>query len=284
MAALAATNKLFLSDYMEIDNFSDFFKLKDPNTDFWLLFKVSSYERLEKMRKGLLYMNSLEYFSSLEDEEDIALRVDAREKVFGVLRAGPNEQGFSTLSLKVGGEEVDLGSEAVLTAEFPKPKNSMIFCMGALADGENGSMPWEVDNKVNFDPQFLKFGSHLLLISKPKEFGDRLSKAILNNKNIFGSKLFSGGYGLVDYRKLDHYSGSIGLFTKDLEYSWQLEYRLAFGVEDHCLNEQGAFEFNIGDISDISEIVPVQALIDEPLSIKRRAFKKVGDTYKQISG
>lgn len=270
---------------MKVENLNKPFLAEDPKKNFWLLFKVASYERLLQMQKGLLYMNSLEYFSTLEDEEDIALRLDEKEKVFGILRAGLNEKKFSTLSLKVGDEkEIDLGSEAIFTAEFPKPKNTMIFCMGALADDESGRMPGEVDDKVYFDPKFLEFGEHILLITKPKDFGERISQEIASNKQLFSSELFNSSYGLVKYEQLENYSGPIGLFIKDEKYSWQLEYRVAFGAEDHCLNENGALEFNIGDISDISHIMPVQALIDEPLTIKRRMYKKTGDTYEQISG
>ncbi|TKB47365.1 hypothetical protein FCL40_16060 [Ferrimonas sediminicola] len=237
------------------------------------------------MQKGLLYMNSLEYFSTLEDEENIALRVDEKEKIFGILRAGSNDKFFSTISLRVGdGKEIDLGSDAILTADFPRPKNTMIFCMGALSDDENGRMPGEVDDKVHFDPRFLEFGSHILIITEPREFGERISVAISNNKNLFGSKLFNSGCGLVKYEQLEKYSGPIGLFIKDEKYSWQLEYRVAFGAEDNCLNTGGALEFNIGDISDISHIMPIQALLDEPLSIKRRTYRKTGNANGPISG
>lgn len=263
-----------------------FFVDEPPRQEFWLLFKVSSYERLRHMQKGTLYMNSLEYFSSLEDEESLALRVDELEKVYGVLRAGPSDKGYSTISFKIGdiGEEIDLGPDAVLTAEFPRPKNTMLFCMGALADGQDGFIPGEIEDQIIFDKRFLEFGSHLLLISQPKEFSDRINKAIEKEAGAFGSELFHNGFGLVDYKPLDSYSGPIGLYTKDLKYSWQMEFRISFGVEDQSLNEKGAYELAIGDISGISQILPVQALIDEPLRVKRRTFKKVGDAYEQING
>ncbi len=270
---------------MKTENLNTPFLAEDPKNDFWLIFKVSSFERLLQMQKGLLYMNSLEYFSTLEDEENIALRVDEKEKVFGTLRAGSNKKGFSTISLKIGDKkEIDLGSEAILTLEFPRPENTMIFCMGALSDDENGHMPGEVDDKIHFDSKFLEFGSHILIITNPMEFGKRISAAIDDNKDLFSSEFFNSGHGLVKYKELEEYSGPIGLFIKDKKYSWQLEYRIAFGAEDHCLNSKGALEFNIGDISDISQITPVQALLDEPISIKRRTYKKTGNTYEQIIG
>lgn len=63
-----------------------------------------------------------------------------------------------------------------------------------------------------------------------------------------------------------------------------MEFRISFGVEDYFLNQNGAFELEIGDISDISNIIPVQALIDEPFCFKRRTFIKAGDGYEQVNG
>lgn len=247
------------------------------------MFKVATYERLVEMQKGLLYMNSLEYFSSLRDEESLALRKDEFERVYGIWRAGPNEKGYSTLSIKIGErEEIDLGPKAVMTASFPHPKNYMLFCMGALADGPDGLIPGELQDKVYFDTRFLQFGSHLLLISNAKEFSRRISEAISRESGVFGAKFFHDGYGLVKYKNLENCSGPIGIYTKDVKYSWQRELRICLGVEDHRLNNRGAYEMQVGDISDISQIIPVQALLDEPLSVKRRAYVKVGEKYEQV--
>jgi len=264
----------------------NFFEDKPPRKDFWLLFKVSTRERLIQMQKGLLYMNSLDYFSNLKGEESLPLRTDELESVYGMLRAGPNSQGYSTLSLKIGEseKEVDLGPEAVLTARFPRPKNYMLFCMSSFADGPDGRIPGESDGKLYLDKRFLHFGSHLLLISNPSAFGDRISKAISSERGIFGSKFFHEGFGLVDYKALEHHSGPKGLYTKDSKYAWQRELRFAFGVQDHLLNKHGAYEFNIGDLSDITQIVSVQAMIDEPMQLKRRSFRMVNGKPELVKG
>ncbi|MFT3850330.1 MAG: hypothetical protein QM739_17145 [Propionivibrio sp.] len=117
-----------------------------PQTSLWLPFKVSSYERLAQMQEGLLYMNSLHYFATLPGEEDFALRRDELESVYGIWRAGPRDQGHATLSIRIGesSQEIDLGSNATLKAEFPRPKNTMLFCMSAFADGPDGRLPGQV--------------------------------------------------------------------------------------------------------------------------------------------
>lgn len=255
-----------------------------PQTSLWLPFKVSSQERLAQMREGLLYMNSLHYFATLPGEEHLALRRDELESVYGIWRAGPREQGLARLTISIGDcrQEIDLGSNATLKVEFPQPKNTMLFCMSAFADGPDGRLPGQVDDKVYLDERFLQFGSHILLITAPTEFSKRINAALSRANGIFGSRLFHGGYGLVSYKPLENYSGPIGLYTKDSKYDWQREFRIAFGAEAHLLNTVGAYEFNIGDISDISQIVGVQALIDEPLTIRRQCYRKVGNNYELL--
>lgn len=87
-----------------------------PNENFWLLFKVSSKQRLEQMQKGLIYMNSLDYFSSLKGESNMDVRGDPHENIHGVLRAGPNDNGHSELWIKIGDKEFNLGKKVCLSA------------------------------------------------------------------------------------------------------------------------------------------------------------------------
>jgi hypothetical protein len=262
----------------------DFFVDKPPQKTCWLMFKAASLERLHQMRSGLLYMNSLEYFSGLPGEESLALRKDELEAVYGVLRAGPVPGGEAKFLLKIGdGKEIDLGPTAVLTARYPRPKNYMLFCMGAFADGKDGAIPGERDGQLHFDSRFLSFGSHMLLITNAPEFGRRLSGAIAQTSGLFRSDYFHEGYGLVEYKDLATYSGAKGLFTKDTRFSWQNEYRLVLGAEDHLLNQHGGLELQIGSIADISQIVPIQALLDTPISVTRRSFRMVDGKPELLS-
>lgn len=259
---------------------------RTPRRNPWLLFKVGHLDHLLALQQGLIYMNSLEYFSSLSGEEHIALRKDELEKVYARYKAGHVGDRVQVLEMSVShGEHVktmNLGDGAVMTIYFPRPSNVMLYCMSAFADDETGKIPGEVDGEIRLDERFLRFGSHLLLIRKANEFAKRLNSAIAKHPTIYNSEFFEGGYGLVDYLKLDEHSGNIGLFRKDLIYSWQNEFRICFGVMNETLNSLGAFELNIGDISDISQIIPVQTLINEPLELTRRIFKKDGDKYIQV--
>jgi len=233
-------------------------------------------------------MNSIEYFSKLQGEESISLRKDSLEKVYATFKAGKSEKGIRKLLFVVDDNgakrEIEAGENAVLTINFPDPENVMIFCMGALADDSSGIIPGEVDGTYEFEKKFCEFGDHILLITNPREFSNRINRSLKMEENAFGSSFFEGGYGLVDYVELDGHSGNVGLFRKGISYSWQREFRISFGINNEALNERGAYEFDVGSITDISQIIKLQSLIDEPLSIKRTLLKKVDGEYVEIDG
>lgn len=89
---------------------------------------------------------------------------------------------------------------------------------------------------------------------------------------------------MVEYKTLENYSGPKGLYTKDIKYSWQSELRIAFGVEDHLLNQHGAYELNIGDLTDITRIIRVQDWVDTPINVKRRAYRMVDGKTELVKG
>lgn len=265
------------------------FEPHQPDKNVIFTFKVGSKSRLEKMRKGLIYMNSLNYFSSIEENTSISLRRDPLEKTYSRATAGKTEKGHSRLMLSVGdagkNNTVDLGENAVVTMEYGEPDNIMIFCMSAFyfSNDGDGKISGEVNGTLPLDKRFLEFGSHILVIRNVSEFANRLNDAISSNSNVYWSENLHEMYGVVEYKDLKLYSGHIGLFRKDLEYKWQREFRICFGVHNKGLNKEGAFELNIGSLSDITEIISVQAMLDKPLTFKRTLVKKDGDKYTEVA-
>jgi len=259
-----------------------------PNRNAWLLFKVGSLEHLTAMQHGLLYMNSLAYFAKLENELAGGLRGDPLESILGRIYGGPAGKYFHKFTLRIGGgneaKEFDVSNNAVLTVEVPDPPNVMIFCFSALADDETGRIPGESNGELWLDKRLLGFGSHMLLIRNAPALSARITDAISKNPYLYSSKYFQGGYGLVEYVDLEHFSGNIGLFRKDKEYSWQHEFRFCLGVRNEALNPVGAFEFQIGDISDITVLLPLESILQKPFTIERRMVKKVGNEYVDVEG
>jgi hypothetical protein len=238
------------------------------------------------LRNGLLYMNSVSYFASIENEGAADLRGDPDEPVIARLRGGEIGSLRYTLKIHVGEgddrKEFDVTASAELTAQVASPDNVMVFCLSALADDETGRIPGEQNGEFVLDPRFSEFGSHLLLIRSAPEFSARISQAIARTSHLYSSKYFQGGYGLVQYVDFPDRSGNYGLFRKAERFSWQREFRLVLGARAEALNSKGALELQIGDISDIAELVPATAFVEHPVKITRSFVKKVGDRFVEI--
>jgi hypothetical protein len=139
------------------------------------------------------------------------------------------------------------------------------------------------NGSLKFSERFREFGTHVLRITNPSEFFRRFSQVIAAHPYLYGSPFFEGGYGQVDYVDFTHYNGPIGLFRKPVEYAWQREYRLCLGAEAEALNDRGGLELNIGDLSDITQIIPVESFTTHPVTIIPRRYKIVDGKPVQIT-
>ncbi len=260
----------------------DFIPDRDPNRQCWMLFKVAPLNRAIDLQKGLLYMNSVDFFSNLEDEEHVALRRDEIEKTYAVFKSCRKGNIVHELAVQTSSGELVLKEGTEITLDLPNPKNIMLYCFGSLADGPDHLIPGEKNGEVWLDDKFKNFGDHVLLITNPLEFSKRLNAAIKSHNHLYSSEFFEGGYGQVDYVDMSDHVGQIGLFRKDLKYAWQREFRICFGAEKEALNDNGALELRIGDISDITNIVPIEQFVGYPFQLKRRAYKKINGEYVLI--
>lgn len=256
-----------------LELFKDDYK---PNKRYALLMKVSSYENIKKMQSGLLYMNSLDYFSNLRGETGIQVRSDELESTFAKFIAG-NKNANRRIELElshpsVGKLRVPKGTE--VTIGVPNSKNVFIFCMTCIEQNEDGTLKNMVNgDKFYFDRRMKKFGSHVLVIRDAHEFFKRYSKAINKTNEFYIDNLMDEGCGTVTYKNLRNHQGKIGLFLKDKKYSWQREYRFVLGANESALNKRGALELDIGNISDISTIVETRRLITVPITAKHEKMK-----------
>ncbi|ENC9558249.1 hypothetical protein ACSZMY_00250 [Aeromonas hydrophila] len=260
--------------------FLDIFKNDRPQLkQYWVLMKVAPLERLLQMQKGLLYMNSLDYFSSLKGEDGLKVRSDEIESIYAQFHAGTLKNGHRIeMSLNIpdfGDFDIPRGTK--ISVGVPSSKNVFLYCMTCIADSNI------VDDTYYMDRRMTKFGSHTLVINNSAEFFARYTKAINNNPDIYLHKHMDGGCGLIDYIRMSKHSGKIGLFIKDKAYSWQKEYRFVLGAKDEALNQNGALELNIGDISDITKIVKTKDFINSPGKVtKRPVYRETNGTYKFV--
>lgn len=258
---------------------------RTPNRQCWMLFKVANLDRLQALQRGLLYMNSVDYFASLEGEVGAALRRDELEDVYLKLSSGIRNGVVSELALQIEGQdEFVLGPETIMTLNLPRPETVMVYCFGSVSATPDGQIPGLDDGLLRFSERFREFGTHVLRITNLAEFSRRLSLAVTNHPHLYNSPFFEGGYGQVDYVDFTDYSGSIGLFRKPIDYAWQREYRICYGAQSEALNDRGALELNIGDLSDITEITSLEKFIAHPMSVIARRYKSVDGIPVQISG
>jgi hypothetical protein len=254
-----------------------------PNKQSWMLFKVANLDRLQALQRGLLYMNSVDYFAKLEGEAGAALRRDELENVYLKLSSGIRDGVVSELALQVEGhDEIVLNPETIMSLHLPRPATVMVYCLGCVSAGHDGQI-WGLDNgMLQFSEHFREFGTHVLRITNHAEFSRRLSQAVATHPHLYNSPFFESGYGQVDYVDLSDYSGPIGLFRKPIEYAWQREYRLCFGAEPEALNDRGALELNIGDLSDITQIITVESFTSNPMTLIQRSYRIIEGKHVQV--
>lgn len=254
-----------------------------PDRNVWLLFKVGAHEHMAAMQRGLLYMNSVTYFARFEEEEPDALRGDPEEPLLARIRCGAQGKRYHQLILQIGkGEETkafDVSENATLTAIVPSPENVMMFCFSALADDESGKIPGEANGELRLDARLLEFGTHIVIIRDSRALSHRINLAIQQHPNLYSSKYFQGGFGRVKYVDATGGPETLGLFRKARKYGWQQEFRFILGARPQSLNSSGALELEIGDISDITQLIPLESFLRTPINLKRRLFRKIGDQY-----
>lgn len=205
--------------------------------DYRLFIKFGAKEHLERMQKeGHFFCNTITYFSKLEDNN---VRGDKFESTFNfqygenlILKlkdANSSEAGWKKLKVP----------KMLFQKYYDEPLGSL-FCMSAFQ-----LSPTQDVKIFSFDEKFYDY-KYALLVYNQVEFFERLKKA--------GEKLKHRICGdLVEYLDLHKYSGERTLLQKDVTYSWQEEYRIIIYTDKHL--QIDPFEFFIGNIEDISEII-----------------------------
>jgi len=201
-----------------------------------LLVKFGAKEHLERMqKKGILYCNTITYFSTIEDEH----RGDPFESV-NKLQYREN----TVIQLKLANDPMsewkNLNLTRMLYRETCKEPLGTLFCMSAFK-----LTPTKDISIFHFDKRFLDF-RYALIILRQDIFIQRLQEAL--------SKLnFKTCINIVEYLHLHKYSGEKNLFQKNIKYSWQEELRIIFYTNKY--KKYDPFEFSIGNFEDTSEII-----------------------------
>lgn len=227
-------------------------------------------------------MNSVQFFSDMVGESSTGLRSDILEKNYLKFHSQIEGERVGELIFDVGGESVSAGENANLYLDLPAPADIFLFCMAGLADGPEGLIPGEASGEVMLSERFTEFGDHVLVVKNNAEFSSRLNAAIAKHPGLYSSDFYEGGHGQVEYVDMHRHSGIVGLFRKDMEYAWQREYRFCVGATSDAKNSKGALELDIGDISDISQIIPTDKFVSSPISLRRGVIENINGVLRHI--
>lgn len=227
--------------------------------DGWsMLMKFGSEKNLRKLQAGQLYMKNLKYYVDLEkttDDEDVGDKYDGQMMLQDV---------------KITMYTVDTHE---FIAQFDAPSASMnlgylgcpVLCMFMFDYRNHVEERLEGENfivKYQFTEEQLKkmpnFGDSVLIIKNGDEFVNRVKKGLLNAGYGFTrDHVQYYGFNNVEHFKQVQKDNSRIAFWKREKYLYQQEYRfLVYDfVDDYLL-------VDIGDISDITDIVKTEKLLN----------------------
>lgn len=207
------------------------------------LIKFQKLERIQSLREGHLYAKYLQYYRDLEKEtgdEDIGDEFDAMLHI---------NQGF--VHRPDTGETIEVKDVLIQTHD----SNDFVFCMFGI----NPSL-----QVFNFSEEqkerMLKFGDTALVITDSAEFKKRVFEAARRES-------YDIHFGAAQYYEpsVDWVNMFVSLlkgmwniaFWKRKKYSYQQEERFVFTPG----NGMDHIELDIGDISDISIIIPSETIL-----------------------
>ena len=207
-----------------------------------LFLKLGSEENiLDLFENGTIYMNTIEYFRKVEDEE---LRGDKYEGVSKVINSLPG-------TFKIPGIDREFNYVKVHLKESYKEVLGNIYSLYAIS---SKGFPNPLDFK--FDERNLRFGTHGVMIKDLPLFFNKIENELKKNNLKFS-------HGFVDYYDKEEVSREITLFEKPLEFEHQKEFR--FYVENDKIKP---IKIQIGSMKDYAEILKIEDILELKLEVK----------------
>ena len=207
-----------------------------------LFLKLGSEKNiLDLFENGTIYMNTIEYFRKVEDEE---LRGDKYEGVSKVINSLPG-------TFKIPGIDREFNYVKVHLKESYKEVLGNIYSLYAIS---SKGFPNPLDFK--FDERNLRFGTHGVMIKDLPLFFNKIENELKKNNLKFS-------HGFVDYYDKEEVSREITLFEKPLEFEHQKEFR--FYVENDKIKP---IKIQIGSMKDYAEILKIEDILELKLEVK----------------
>ena len=209
------------------------------------LIKFQSAERIKSLRQGHLYAKTLGYYRKLEEETGDADIGDGFEAMLHVNKG--------QLINKSTGEVHELNDTLLRTMR----SDDFVFCMfGIYPKTEVFEFSAEQREKL------LSFGDTALLILDSEEFINRVKQAATKNglEVYFDAAQYYNPSEDIGNIWISLFKGmwKVALWKRE-SYRYQQEVRFVFLSEDASKDH---VELDIGDISQISEILPSASILE----------------------
>ena len=202
-----------------------------------LLIKLGSKEHMTALyEQGEIYMQTVDYFRSLEKKDDG--RADPNENL-KLYYKGNGLKGL-TITVKKGDITANISQQTGLESLTYREYLSIGINIYSLSHVE---LPLGVTITPVLDlKNFFEDKDYALIISNTKEFVERIRSSMMKQQGYVGITAKP-----VEYYDHTNYGGEVGIFRKSKEYEYQKEYRVVGYFEDKCVRK-----FYVGSLKGIA--------------------------------
>lgn len=222
-----------------------------------MLIKFGKKEHMESLMKGTVYMNSMEFFKTYEDYNNIG---DQDEGVQTILQPEHTKVTIGPVEFEKDGKLVKIPERTL------RKKNGLInlkvnsdissinlFCLYKISldqicrDNLKFHLPQEIKDDENY--------THCVIFNDPQKFVEKINCGVKGKSNYFQAKI-------IEYVDKDSYHGEVGIFRKFKKYEHQNEYRIALSPNQQYRGNNNEFVLEIGELSDIALLIETSQLED----------------------
>jgi len=209
------------------------------------LIKIQTEDRIDSLRSGFVYMNSLQYYRDLE-------RANQGDDVIGDAFEGQLHVQSGSIHIPSLNQVVPLDDQLLRTSI----EDAYAFCLFSIPEAPAFAFSALQNEKLP------TFGDSALVITDRDEFVRRLFNRLAEE----GYRVLFGNVSYYD-PTTDNVAYFVNLIRNGIEsvafnkrsvFAYQQEFRIVAISKD---KQQDHISVNIRDISDISEIIPVERLL-----------------------
>lgn len=221
--------------------------------NYYHLVKVTKKEYAEKLMLGEVYMRPISFFWSILNDDPSINNSCIGDNLEGTCATYVRNDDFATCSIpnifKSFADSIKLPEKSSLLGFHDLSYGAeKIFCLYSLLYSETEKKFQRPDARL------VGFGDTVVIIKDSFEFLSRVATAVFQKfairENSFSEQPFWLGWKKINY-DIDvncPHSSLYDEFTKNTDYSWQNEFRIALDLSPH----EAVFSEGIGKMSDLA--------------------------------